>query len=284
MQSTELSKNAPARPAVPDTLSTGSTTDLERRCLAHYPLDTIGRCKVPRATHPGRRLAIDLFARQRLYNNTARGPGQTPRAIFFAEICRDRSATHRSLSALQVHMHGLGRSTRANHRPDRANVRDLRLAQWKKPRPRRSRRGRGSWSRRCSRSELGLDDLAVQQGDDGPEATLEDQAAGGEAQPGGQDAVVGAGRPAALEVAQDDAAASRARSASRWRRRRAMPIPPRRGLPKGSGRSSMVKGPRSGNLAPSATTTIPYFLPAARRLDRTPSRWGRSMGTSGTRM
>ena len=53
---------------------------------------------------------------------------------------------------------------------------------------------------------IGFDDLASRQGDHGAEAILEDQPAGGEAQPGGQDAVVGAGRPAALEVPQDDAA------------------------------------------------------------------------------
>ena len=39
-----------------------------------------------------------------------------------------------------------------------------------------------------------------------PNLLLEDQAAGAQAEPGGEDAVVGAGRPAALEVAEDDAA------------------------------------------------------------------------------
>ena len=42
-------------------------------------------------------------------------------------------------------------------------------------------------------------------------------------------------------------------------------MPPRRTLPNGSGSWSRVSGSWSGNLAPSATTTIPNFLPPARR-------------------
>ena len=39
----------------------------------------------------------------------------------------------------------------------------------------------------------------------GAELLLEDQAAGAQAEPRGEDAIVGAGGPAALDVAQDDA-------------------------------------------------------------------------------
>ena len=79
---------------------------------------------------------------------------------------------------------------------------------------------------------------------------LEHELAGGEAEPGGEDAVVGAGRPAALKVAEDDAAGldpglllDRLGD-----RRRAMP--PRRRLPKGSVASSRVSGPSLGELGP----------------------------------
>ena len=55
-------------------------------------------------------------------------------------------------------------------------------------------------------AEDGFDDLGAGEGDHRAEAALEHQVAGGQAQPGGQHAVVGAGGAAALEVAEDDAA------------------------------------------------------------------------------
>src|SRR5262249_33983355 len=53
--------------------------------------------------------------------------------------------------------------------------------------------------------ECGLDDPGAGEGDHCPEALLEGELTGGQAEAGGEGAVVGAGRPAALEVAEDDA-------------------------------------------------------------------------------
>ena len=72
------------------------------------------------------------------------------------------------------------------------------------PRPRRSKRGRGSSSRHELAFKGRFHDLAACQSDDRAEAALENQPAGREAQPGGQDPVVGARRTAALKVAQRD--------------------------------------------------------------------------------
>ena len=59
----------------------------------------------------------------------------------------------------------------------------------------------------ATRSSRGvLDDLVAERATMVPNLRLDDEMAGGEAEPGGEDAVVGAGRAAALEVAEDDAA------------------------------------------------------------------------------
>ena len=126
-------------------------------------------------------------------------------------------------------------------------------------------------------------DPAAHHGDHGAEPPLECEAAGGESQPRGQDAVVRAGRPAPLKVAQHHRAGFDPRLLLNSLGDHAADA----AQPRVAERVGMIaesQGALVGKLAPSATITMPYFLPAARRCVKTPTKCGRSIGTSGTRM